>query len=301
MKRILCAVDFSESSEKAFSYAVPLASLNHGQIRLLHVIPRIVASVSGKPVTESRWTAREEDQAKVELDRLAKIARANVRSVSVEVRIGDVDLQILAAASDWRADTIALGTHGRKGFKRWIIGSVAERMLRYSSVPILIAGASRNQKPQPGFRRILVPVDFSPETSKLLAVATPIARKTHASVSMLHVIQDPSGEVDWATFPAETAGIEKRLRDLIQPAMKQQIKVQARVLNGQPYKVILKVMKESNPSLVVLSTHGQGFIERVLIGSTAERVVRGGAFNCPMLVVPPEQSKPLRSSMKGRR
>jgi nucleotide-binding universal stress UspA family protein len=301
LKRILCAVDFSESSERAFSYGVQLASLNQGQIHLLHVIPRIVASVSGKPVTQSRWTAQEEEQAKAELNKLAKIAKANVKSVSVEVRIGDVDLQILDASNEWRADAIAIGTHGRKGFKRWIIGSVAERMLRYSPVPILIAGASRNSKPQPEFRRILVPVDFSPETSRMLAVATPIARRARASLSILHVIQNTSGEVDWETFPVATASVKQRLEELIQPAIRQEVKVQGRVLNGQPYKVILKAIKESKPSLVVLSTHGQGFIERVLIGSTADRVVRGGASMCPMLVVPPKQSKPSGAATRRRR
>ena len=70
--------------------------------------------------------------------------------------------------------------------------------------------------------------------------------------------------------------------------------MEARVDSGEPYRVILNTIKKLKPSLVVLNTHGHGFLNRILIGSTAERVVRGGAGLSPMLLIPPKTSVPSR-------
>lgn len=286
-KRILCAVDFSPASMGAFDLAIQLAAVHGGRIRLLHVIPRIVASVMDIPITTSRWTAAQEEKANRELPKLKeRAARAGI-SASFEIRIGDVDVQVLKAAKDDGADLLAIGTHGRRGFERWVLGSVAERMLRYSPIPILLVGSTGKRAAAPEIRRILIASDFSKGAADAVEYGAGIAGPAGASITMLHVIQDRSAAVDWKAFPDQTAAIHKKLEALVPSRVRRQCKVDSRVETGDPYRVILKVIKAAKPSLVVLNTHGHGFLDRVLIGSTAERVVRGGAAICPMLLIPP--------------
>jgi nucleotide-binding universal stress UspA family protein len=288
-KRILCAVDFSPASLRALDLAIRLASVNGARIHVLHVIPRIVASLLDVPITTSRWTADQEEKAKRELPKLKQRAiRAGVPA-STEIRIGDIDVQILKTVKDVRADVLAIGTHGRRGFERWILGSVAERMLRHSRIPVLLTGSPRKGPSVPSIRRILVAVDFSKETVDAVEYGAGIAAKTRASIVMLHVIEDRSAVVDWSAFPDQKGAIRKRLEELVPSRVKRLCKVDPRVESGEPYQVILKAIKDSRPSLVVLNTHGRGFMSRVLIGSTADRVVRGGAGMSPMLLIPPRE------------
>jgi len=286
-KRVLCAVDFSTASLRAFELAMRLASAAGARIHLLHVIPRIVASILDMPITTSRWTAAQEEKAKRELPKLQ--ARAVQRGVpaTTEVRIGDIDVQILKAAKDNHADVLTMGTHGRRGFERWALGSVAERMVRHSPIPILVTGSAGKRRYAATIRNVLIACDFSEGTPDAVAYGTRIAEQAGASITMLHVIQDRSAAVDWNASADRTAAIHRRLETLIPSRARRLCKVEARVESGEPYRVILRIIKASKPSLVVLNTHGHGFVDRLLIGSTTERVVRGGSGTCPMLLIPP--------------
>jgi len=268
----------------------------HGsRIHVLHVVPRIVASLMDIPITTSRWTAKDEEKAKRELPKLQERARKHGVSATTEIRIGDIDVAILKVLEETRSDLLAMGTHGRRGFERWALGSVAERMLRHSPVPILLTSGNARSEPLKAVGRILVASDFSFGTGEALRHAAGIAERTGASIVVLHVIQDRSAAVDWNSSPDQTAAIRKRLEKLIPLGGRSNV-VEARVDSGEPYQVILKTIKKLRPSLVVLNTHGHGFLDRVLIGSTAERVVRGGAGMSPMLLIPPKPEARYRQS-----
>lgn len=290
-KRILCVVDFSSASLRALDLAVQLASMQGSRIHVLHVIPRIVASLMDIPITTSRWTAADEEKAKRELPKLQARAGKHGISTTTEIRLGDIDLTILKVLKETRSDLLAMGTHGRRGFERWALGSVAERMLRRSPVPILLTAANARTAPLTAIRRILVASDFSQGTGDSVGYAAGIAEQTGASLVMLHVIEDRSAAVDWSAFPDQATAIRKRLEGLA-PRKRRPYAVGALVDSGEPYRVILNTIKKSKPSLVVLNTHGHGFLDRVLVGSTAERVVRGGAGMSPMLLIPPKPGEP---------
>ena len=293
-KRILCPVDFSPASLRAFDLAVQVASIHGGRVHVLHVIPRIVASLMDIPITTSRWTAAQEEKAKRELPKLTERARKQGISAATEIRVGDIDIQILKAAKETKADLLAMGTHGRRGFERWALGSVAERMLRYSPIPVLLTAYTGKEVAPGKIRKILLPIDFSQAVTDAIGHGVDIAAKAGASILLLHVIQDRSAAVDWKSFPDQTSAIHKRLEQLIPVRSKLLRDIDARVESGEPYRVILKTIKESKPSLVVLGTHGHGFVHRVMVGSTAERVIRGGAAMCPMLMIPPRGSTSSR-------
>jgi nucleotide-binding universal stress UspA family protein len=292
-KRILCVVDFSSASLRAFDLAIRMASMQGSCIHVLHVIPRIVASLMDIPITTSRWTTTDEEKAKRELPKLQERARKHGISATTEIRTGDIDLAILKVLKETRSDLLAMGTHGRRGFELWALGSVTERMLRRSPIPILVTAANARTAPLKAIRRILVASDFSQGTSDAIGYASGIADQTGASIVMLHVIQDRSAAVDWSAFPDQTAAIRERLEGLI-PRNRRPYVVEARVDSGEPYRVILNTVRKLKPSLVVLNTHGHGFLNRILIGSTAERVVRGGAGLSPLLLIPPNTNVPSR-------
>jgi nucleotide-binding universal stress UspA family protein len=292
-KRILCPVDFSPASLRAFDLAVQVASYNQAHIHVLHVIPRIVASLMDIPIATTRWTVAEEEKSKRELPKLKDRAAQHGISTTTEIRIGDIDVQILKAMKDSRADLLAMGTHGRRGFERWALGSMAEKMLRYSPIPLLLTAAGSRRG---AMRRILVACDFSEGNQDAIGHAANLAGKADASITMLHVIQDPSGAVDWNAFPEQTAAIKHRLQNLL--PSRSRVSGEARVGRGQPYRVLLKAIKDSKPSLVVLNTHGHGFLERTLVGSTAERVVRGAAGISPILLIPPRPKSSRGSDIK---
>ena len=167
------------------------------------------------PITTSRWTAAQEEKARHELPKLTERARKRGISATTQIRIGDIDVQILKAAKETKADLLAMGTHGRRGFERWALGSVAERMLRYSPIPILLT-ASTGKRAAPGpIRKIMMPTDFSQGATDAIGYGADIALQAGASILLLHVIQDRSAAVDWKSYPEQTAGIRKRLEQLI--------------------------------------------------------------------------------------
>jgi nucleotide-binding universal stress UspA family protein len=272
-KKILCPMDFFPASERAFDYALSLASKYGASVHVLHVISRIVPTVSDKPVRTSPKTREEETQAKRELKRLQdKAAKASV-PIETEIRIGDIDVQIIDTIKDVGADLQILGTHGRRGLELWIMGSVAERMMRHSPVPLIVLGAKAAAPP----RRVLVTTDFSKGTPDAIAHAVSIGEKFAAKVTILHVIE--------AEPPLKLkADINRQLAGLVPTG-------DTRLETGTPYSTILDVIKEMKPGLVVMNTHGQGMVERVLIGSTVERVVRGVGGSCPVLLVPPMKKR----------
>jgi len=286
-KRILCAVDFSKASVRALTHAVHLASLYGGRIHVLHVIPRIVPSLSGKPVKTSPWTGDEEAAAKKALGRLTMKATKDRIPLVTEIRIGDEDVQILDAARTMKADVIVMGTHGRRGFKRWILGSVAESMVRYSPVPLIVVGSPGVKTIAPRVRRVLVPTDFSKGSAAAVGCGLEIAKRSHASITLLHVMKDLSAAAGWKASAQVTAGVRDELDALIPAQARRECEVKTVVEIGEPYQVILNTMKRLTPDLVVMNTHGHGFVDRLLIGSTAERVVRGGAGLCPVVLIPP--------------
>jgi nucleotide-binding universal stress UspA family protein len=279
-------MDFFPASERAFDYALKLASKYGASVHVLHVISRIVPTVSDKPVRTSPKTRDEEKQAKRELKRLEdKAANASV-AIETEIRIGDPDVQIIDTIKDSGADLQILGTHGRRGIELWIMGSVAERMMRASPIPLVVLGSGA--KAGTSLQQVLVTTDFSKGTADAIAYAVSVGEKHAAKVTILHVIETPPAALGWEPPLKLKTDIGRQLAKLAPPDNSD---VTTRVEIGTPYSTVLDVIKELKPGLVVMNTHGQGMVERVLIGSTVERVVRGVGGKVPMLLIPPMKKR----------
>jgi len=137
-RRICCPVDFSETSRLAMKEALELLGDSQGDLTLVHVVE--VSGVVGSEITASPMlveqiaaeTARDLDDWRLEATRSGPV------SVVTKVVLGEPAAEIVRFALDWRADLVVIGTHGRTGFKRMILGSVAERVVREAHCPVLV-------------------------------------------------------------------------------------------------------------------------------------------------------------------
>ena len=206
---ILCPIDFSEGSRRALDHAVTLARWYHARVSALHVYPLSIpvygVSYAGpeglQPVllTElERQQLLSRLEAEVVEDRAA--TRLTIETVLDEA--ANVPEAIVSRARTTSADLIVIGTHGRSGFERLMLGSVAEKVLRKAACPVLTVPADTPDavpREAGSIRRILCPVDFSSSSEDALEYAASLAQEAHARLTVLHVLEllpDLSGYAD---------------------------------------------------------------------------------------------------------
>lgn len=196
-----------------------------------------------------------------------------------DVYVGDPGTRIIEDAKLEHATLIALATHGRSGVERWIRGSVAERVLRASHVPVLVSNP-RGLLNEIEVRRILVPLDGSSLSEEILPCARELALLYGAEVVLLHASEPHPDDVARPSLSPE------ELADLFVPARAALAQVPLRTVGvssrGAPAEAILRAVEAEHADLVALSTHGRTGLSRWAFGSVAEQVVR----NCsaPLLV-----------------
>ena len=140
IRRVLYASDFSQASARAFQTAIALAKASQARLMIVHVVVPFVPVVPEQyvdPATVDRLDAEAREWARRSLDKLALRASKTAGRVAVFLREGDPAQQIVRAARANRADLIVVGTHGRRGFSRLILGSVAERVVGTASCPVV--------------------------------------------------------------------------------------------------------------------------------------------------------------------
>jgi nucleotide-binding universal stress UspA family protein len=298
IRKILCPIDFFPASKGAADYAVALAKNYGARLIFLHVVEPF-ASVTGYevPINLEELTESMVDSATEEMLKIAK--RAETKGIRVEpvIRTGNVDLEIAAAIKDRKADLVVMGTHGRRGFERWFAGSVTERLLRRTRVPLLTMGNTKEKAGPAAIRRILVTTDFSAGTSDAFAYAFSVAKECHAEVTVLHVLDDISADIAGRYREGLIESIREKLEKLVPAGARNGCKVTVRVETGRPGKRILGILEAGKYDLLVLNIHGKGMFDRVTIGSTAERIVR--SVPIPVLFIPPKaEAKRLKKQVR---
>ena len=285
-KEILCPVDFFKASLRAFEYSLRLAA-NHGaRVHVLHVVAPMIPSVYGASIGVEDLTARLEKESRQLLQKYKERgAKLNV-VVTTEVRLGDIDLGILHSIKGRNADLVVMGTHGRRGFERLVLGSVTERMLRHCPVPLLTVGEAKKTAP-PKIRRILVTTDFSEGTAEAVAHALSIGERNRSKVTVLHVLHDDAAQAAGKYRDQLIRGIEMQLQKFIPERAFDWCEIDTRIEDGSPSDVIPSVVKSGAYDLLVMNIHGKRLIDRALVGSTAERTLRALAGTCPVLLIPP--------------
>lgn len=288
--KILCPVDFSETSDKAYDYAYSLASHYEARLYVLHVID---VSTSQLPyynydglVVNSLYEELDKSAAERLRAKVSDPARRGVQTETSVVR-GLVPDSILSFAHDQGTALIVMGTHGRRGLSRVMMGSVAERVLRYAPCPVLAVGktardfVSPQQSREPvNLGKILLCTDFSQCASVALRYALSLAQEYNAELTLLHVLEKSSAEERCMTV--EDA--RKKLESLIPEEARNWCSAKAEVRVGnKPYKEIIQLAEEGKMDVAVLGVRGRGAMDLVVFGSTTNRVLELGP--CPVLAV----------------
>jgi nucleotide-binding universal stress UspA family protein len=189
-----------------------------------------------------------------------------------------------------------LGTHGRSGFERLVLGSVTERVLRKAPCPVLSVPRQVDAAAQvtPQFKRILCPVDFSECSMRALDYAVSLAQEADACLTVQHVF-DLEGTMsehwrDRLTPPSlrqELEMLEDERRERLARALPESVStycdVETVMTSGTPYREILRLAGEKQSDLIVLGVHGRGAADLLFFGSTTNQVVRQAA--CPVLTI----------------
>jgi nucleotide-binding universal stress UspA family protein len=296
--RILCPVDFSDFSRRALDHAIAVAKWYGSRLSVLYVyhlpIP-VLVPLTGLATTQiaASGVLSPGDHEELRQQLKAFVPAQAVGNIPVDVCVaeGDVAVEILAEAAS--ADMVVMGTHGRSGFEHLVLGSVAEKVLRKATCPLLTipraASDAAGEIPRL-FHRIVAAVDFSDVSMRAMDYALSLAKEADAHLTVVHVIHVPEHIALWfehgdAVSPVREmqAAAERRLRSAVADEVRAYCHVSERVEVGDPYREILRVADEEHAGLIVLGAHGQTVIERMFVGSTAQHVVRHAA--CPVLTV----------------
>jgi nucleotide-binding universal stress UspA family protein len=188
--------------------------------------------------------------------------------------------EICSSATELSPDLVVIGSRGRRGLPRFVLGSVAERVVRLSPAPVLTVHPKHTVSIPAGridgFRRILAPTDFSEASQRGVDAAVALALELETSLTLLHVYELPSYE--YYVTDDSAAELEARVRrDFAEQLAHVRVrfpKAEGLVRQDTPWKGILDVAEECQADLVVLGTHGRRGLQRVLAGSVAEKIVR---------------------------
>jgi nucleotide-binding universal stress UspA family protein len=294
LRQILCPTDFSKFSTRALSYAVALAKWYEAEITVLHVHTVVMPPPTKLPtyVGPTHLTPADRETLLDEMKESTAGARAAKIPLRHAVVEGDPVTEILARAR--KADLVVLGTHGRGGFERVMLGSVAEKVLRKAACPVLTVprlapkAASRDAA---RFRHILCPIDFSKASLKALEYALSLAKEADAHLTLLHALDMLPEEETPDTLRFDIRGYGDYLRrvagdrllKLIPEGAREWCRPEVVVAPGKAYRGVLKNAEEREADLIVMGVVGRGAVDLLLFGSTTAHVVREAT--CPVLTI----------------
>ncbi|MBZ5660287.1 MAG: universal stress protein [Acidobacteriia bacterium] len=284
LKNILFATDFSPAAEAALPYAIGLAQRYGGTVHALHVRFPATYPVVGPEAMPQVMQAAEE-QAKIEAQQLHQMLTGVPHEVSVGE--GEVWPMLNEVATEHKADLIVIGTHGRTGVTRVLLGSVAEEIFRKSTVPVLTVGphASKDTERRLEMKEILFATDFSPESLAALPFAVSLAQEHQARLTLLHIVGPAKvGELVHAEQYAES--IMRQLRKLVPAEAEPWCEPNCKVEHGHEAEKIMEVANALGADLIVLGVRGaEGGIGAAthLLQSIAHKVVTQA--RCPVLTV----------------
>ena len=277
LARILVPLDGSVWAETILPVVAQLARDHAAEVILLEVM-------EGQQSRETELDA--EREAGSYLERAAGYVRSRgVGRVRVRMWYGEADQAIANAAAREEVSLIGMSTHGRSGLNWLRFGSVAERVVRQAAVPVLLVRGTPTWD-EGGIGRILVPLDRSEASEAVIPVVACLAGPFDLGIQLLHVVERPSLESSRgagertrkAEAEAYLAGVAARLG-----ARGLRVGMTARV--GTAAEVIPVVAAETKCGLIAMSTHGRSGLERLFLGSVAERVLR--AVTVPVLMWKP--------------
>lgn len=310
---IMVPLDGSPLAERALPLGLDLTERARGRLRLVLVHqspPPPVDKAAARLAVKVELAVRRAERAYLRATqaRLARTApKGRVRGVTLTGPVGDA---LAGYVSELGIDLVVMATHGRGGFERAWLGSVADRLVRTLEIPVLLVRARSEPAVEAGpGGPVLVPLDGSPRAEEALGPAVALARLWDAEVQLIQVVRpvmlatDPGLPVP-STYDEAATGIGKNiaqdyLDDIAEEVRALGVRASANaVLGWGAADTLLELAVPGRVGVLALATHGRGGLRRVALGSVADKLVR--AASVPVLVCRPPGRR-ARSARSGGR
>jgi len=294
IRHILCPTDFSDISRDALEHAIVIARWYESDITAVHVgNPMIVFGTfvpippaAGDMLTGETNRQRLEAQVRVWL---SPATAAGLRTDAI-VDEGNPARRILDHARTLPADLIVIGTHGQGGFERLVLGSVAERVLRKATCPVMTVPPRAGGASRLPFAHVLCAVDFSNSSIAALQFAFSLAQESNARLTLLHVFEWPSDEAS-ARRVLETSEFHRQweaetmrqLQGLIPAEVRNWCAPEPKLAFGKAYQQIPSLAASEQVDPIVMGLRGRNALDRDVFRSTTIQVVRQAV--CPVLTL----------------
>lgn len=279
--KVLAAVDFGDSSLEALRQGRSLAHAVGAELAVCHVLPAPadISFLFTDRETENTVELTGEEEAA----RRALVAHARthlgLELTEVFVERGAAYAEIVRRAELWGADYIVLGSHGRRGLARAVLGSVAERVARHAHCSVLVARPVRTSG------LVVAATDLSDAALPAVVEGAAAAKRLGARLVVVSALEwaDPvsisAGNLIGVGSPAPTLDVKRDVESALRTTIEQSlvrlgIQGEVRVLEGSPAAEIVRAADELDAELVVVGTHGRTGLARLALGSVAERVIR---------------------------
>lgn len=291
---VLYPTDLSAASRPALRYAAAVARWYGARLTVLHVVPtfeptQVPSSSIDATSTLFHPPTRESVQAEVQ----ASLPSDGLHGLDVAVVAAAGDPVRVIVEQAQSADLLVMGTHGRSGFERLMVGSVTEKVLRLASCPVLAVPpqAVSDGGSDAVFRRILCPVDFSPSSERALEVALDLARQANGALTVATVIEWLAEEEPRTTAHFNVSEYRQhliedtraRLRAMLSDESRTWCDIDEVVTFGRAHREVIRLAAEKHCDLVVMGAQGRSGAGLAFFGSTTPPVVRGATS--PVLVV----------------
>jgi nucleotide-binding universal stress UspA family protein len=289
VKSILCPIDFSDFSTAAYQYALSLAEYYKARLVALHVVELWkypFADYAAQEADYSKVSRAMNEGGEVQLHRFMQEHPAGRLQPELAVRQGNAPNCILSFVQNENIDVIVMGTHGRRGLDRLVLGSTTDRVMRKAACPVLVVSdrSHKDLTTDPDGRhrlsRILYCTDFSNNSERARGYAISLAAEYGAELTLLHVAERIP---DLAEAEAIVAKRTRELDKLISETERKNLNVRFAVKFGKPYEKIVRYATEAKSSLIIMTARGGDAVDRAVFGSTTYRVVQLGP--CPVLAV----------------
>jgi nucleotide-binding universal stress UspA family protein len=286
LRNILYLTDFSEPSEVALPFAASIAREYGAKVHAYHVlIPATYAYTT--PELTAAAIEGQEDAASANMQRVGAYLGSVPHETIVERGTG-IWSSLEEAIKDYAIDLIVLGTHGRTGAQKLLLGSVAEEVFRRSHVPVLTIGPGERRGAHRGarFHHVLFATDFTNESLAAAPYALSMAQENEARLTLLHVMKEPETKPYDKSVEDAMSSAFFRLHELVPQTAESWCKPEAVVEFGNPAEQILKTAKERGADLIVLGVRGRKGVPGAathLERATAHKVVVHA--ECPVLTV----------------
>jgi nucleotide-binding universal stress UspA family protein len=277
MQKILIPLDGSNLAEASLSVARTIGSVFDSEITLITVASVGVHDTRPDPVFSGGLGFKEEGEYKLYLEHIASNLSNNGISAKTMVVDGPV-VEAIGNRVGNGQDLIIMSTNGRSGIKRLMMGSVASRVVQTSSTPILLLKPTDGWRSRgTDFRQLLVALDGSPHSERVLPYVSLFAQSFASKVTLLTV---PVGNAS-AAYQAQ---LGHYLQGVAEELLAEGVQVEVMVTGNGPARTIVRISHEHKADLIMLATQGRGGFDRLMLGSVADRIIQ--TMPCPLFLVP---------------